>query len=376
MQSAFLPRTTLAPDEQRMNFMMIDNAVMDVLTSPEAEAICSKMFLIYARLKRADWKLWERPGVLGITGDGAQTAWQVLCDLAGVASATLNKALKWMAERKVIAYFAKKNGIGIRIYFNVAATSIKPREKNLRLVPASPENAPASFAEAPLSESVAFLKNQNSDVVASRDLDTPTATLTESEAIAAPTEPTLVARESAPFAATRPPLRLVPPVQAPPAPSIEARLLALEAFVRQIDISLRDLAKHVPDRDWLERVGLPKMMRVLFAEFYRKQPSSKSSNAYVGAAPPTPPMEQAVRLPAYSEFWQSVLPNIRGAMSEQNFQAWFAPLNAIQRDGATVITAPDQVFQEWLENNYAHVLDGAGLTNRKWEFSLSTREGD
>lgn len=359
-----------------MNFTMIDNAVMDVLTSPEAEAICSKMFLIYARLKRADWKLWERPGVLGITGDGAQTAWQVLCNLAGVASATLNKALKWMAAQKVIAYFAKKNGIGIRIYFNVAATSIKPREKNLRLVPASPENAPASFTEAPLSESVAFLKNQNSDLDAQRDLDTPTATLNESEAIAAPTEPTLVARESVPFAATRPPLRLVPPVQAPPTTSLEARLVALEAFVRQMNASLRELSQQVPDRDWLERVGLPKMTRVLFAEFYRKQPRGKPNNAYVGAAPPTPPAEQTVRLPAYSEFWQSVLPNIRAAVSEQNFQAWFAPLNAIQRDGATVITAPDPVFQEWLENNYDDVLESAGLTNRVWEFLLSKREGD
>ncbi|MFN7929335.1 MAG: hypothetical protein U0Y68_15590 [Blastocatellia bacterium] len=293
---------------------MIDNAVMDLLTSPEAEAICSKMFLIYARLKRADWQLWERPGVLGIIGDGAQTAWQVLCNLAGVASATLNKALKWMSERKVIAYFAKKNGIGIRIYFNVAATSIKPREKNLRLVPASPENAPASLAEAPLSESVALLKNQNSDLAAAREIETPTAIPTESTSVS---EPTSVAPESAPFAPTRPPLRLVPPVQAPPAPSIEAHLLALEAFVRQMDASLRELAKQVPDRDWLERVGLPKMTRVLFAEFYRKQPSSKSNNAYVGAAPPTPPTEQAVRLPVYSEFWQSVLPGIQAAVSEQ-----------------------------------------------------------
>lgn len=353
-----------------MNFTMIDNAVMDLLTSSEAEAICSKMFLIYARLKRADWKLWERPGVLGVTGDGAHTAWQLLCDLAGVASATLNKALKWMAEQKVIAYFAKKNGIGIRIYFNVAATSIKPREKNLRLVPASPENAPASFAEAPLSESVAFLKNQNSDLVASRDLETPTAIPPESAATSEVTEPTSATTDCALLAPTRPPLRLVPPVQAPPAPSIEARLLALESFVRQLDTSLRDLAKHVPDRDWLERVGLPKMTRVLFAEFYRKQPNSKSNNANVGAAPPTPPMEQAVRLPAYSKFWQSVLPRIRSAVNEQNFDAWFAPLNAIQRNGATVITAPDQVFQEWLENNYAEVLDGAGLTKRAWEFTM------
>jgi hypothetical protein len=370
MQSAFLPRTTLAPDEQRMNFTMIDNAVMDLLTSPEAEAICSKMFLIYARLKRADWKLWERPGVLGVTGDGEHTAWQILCDLAGVASATLNKALKWMAERKVIAYFAKKNGIGIRIYFNVAATSIKSREKNLRLVPTSPENAPASFAETPLSESVAFLKNQNSDVVASRDLDTPTASPTESAAISGTTEPTSVVPEMAPFAPTRAPLRLVPPVPAQPAPTVEVRLLALEAFVRQIDASLRKLAKQVPDRDWLERVGLPKMTRVLFAEFYRKQPRGKSNNADVGASPPTPPAEQAVRLPAYSAFWQSVLPRIQSVVSEQNFQAWFAPLNVIQRDGASIITAPDKVFQEWLEGNYADVLDGAGLTNRGWEFTL------
>jgi hypothetical protein len=165
-------------------------------------------------------------------------------------------------------------------------------------------------------------------------------------------------------------------VQAPPAPNLEARLLALEAFVRQMNTSLQELSQQVPNRDWLERVGLPKMTRVLFAEFYRKQPRDKSNNAYVGASPPTPPTEQAVRLPAYSDFWQSVLPSIQAAVNEQNFQTWFVPLNAIQRDGATVITAPDQVFQEWLENNYADVLESAGLTNRAWEFSLSNREGD
>lgn len=247
------------------------------------------------------------------------------------------------------------------------------RKKNLRLVPASPENAPASFAEAPLSESVAFLKNQNSDLVAAREIEMPTAIPTESTSVS---EPTSVAPESAPFAPTRPPLRLVPPVQAETATTLEARLLALEVFVRQMDASLRELAKQVPDRDWLERVGLPKMTRVLFAEFYRKQPRGKPNNAYVGAAPPTPPAEQAVRLPVYSEFWQSVLPGIQAAVNEQNFQAWFAPLNAIQRNGTTVIIAPDQVFQEWLENNYAHVLDGAGLTNRVWEFLLSKREGE
>ncbi|MBS1807634.1 MAG: hypothetical protein JST84_05525 [Acidobacteria bacterium] len=137
-----------------------------------------------------------------------------------------------------------------------------------------------------------------------------------------------------------------------------------------MDASLRELAKQVPDRDWLERVGLPKMTRVLFAEFYRKQSRGKPNNAYVGAAPPTPPSEQMVRLPAYSEFWQSVLPSIQATVNEQNFQVWFAPLNAIQRDGVTVITAPDQVFQDWLENNYADVLDSVGLTNRAWEFTL------
>lgn len=51
-------------------------------------------------------------------------AWSVLCDLVGVASATASKALRWMHEQGIIGYFSAKNGLGLRIFLNRAASSI------------------------------------------------------------------------------------------------------------------------------------------------------------------------------------------------------------------------------------------------------------
>lgn len=360
MQPAFLPRTTLLPDQQRTNFTLIDNPVIDLLTSAEAEAACSKMFLIYTRLKRADWKLWERPGVLGITGDGAQTAWQILCELAGVASATLNKAIKWMAEHHVIAYFARKNGIGIRIYFNIAASSVKTRpEKNLRLVPTSPDEARTSINEAPLLESEAFLDNQNSDLdgapkAAPEALETSDATpaVTKSE----PTPPAAPVR-----------LSLVPPLpQTPPTETLSDQLTKLERL-------LLHLKATVPDRDWLEKAGLPKIARVAVAEAMRATKARSTNNAYVGASASIeetkspPPVE-------HSDFYRNVLAQLRSQVSAEALQCWFEPLNVIERGATKVVRAPDDVFQQWLESNYAEVLAGVGLTNCQWEFPKERNE--
>ena len=81
----------------------------------------------------------------------------------GVASATARKALAWMNEQGIIGYHAGKNGVGIRIFINRAASSIgrKPDQgqKNLRLVPASSADSRTSSVEAPFKESFAMLDN-------------------------------------------------------------------------------------------------------------------------------------------------------------------------------------------------------------------------
>src|ERR1044072_5373112 len=104
------------------------------------------MSKIYLRLVNAPDQYWERDGVLRFEAEcreGKQVkAWDVLCELLGVASATANKALSWMHDQGIIGYFAGKNGVGIRIFLNRAANSIGNRphssgKKILEFAPAS-----------------------------------------------------------------------------------------------------------------------------------------------------------------------------------------------------------------------------------------------
>src|SRR5215208_2441826 len=81
-------------------------------------------------------------------GKGISTR-PVLCEVVGVASATANKALRWMHEEGVIGYYAGKNGAGLRVFLNRAASSIGMRgassgQKILRLAHASSGRGHAS----------------------------------------------------------------------------------------------------------------------------------------------------------------------------------------------------------------------------------------
>ena len=147
----FVRRTALQDDEYRVNFKQLDNDVIAALVSPAARAVTPLMSAIYLGLLAAPLACWEREGVLRFTGETTQherlTAWQQLRQLTGVANSTLAKALQWLHEQSLIGYVAHKNGVGIRIFLNRAAASIRSRttQKNLRLVP-----APSSAAAAPL----------------------------------------------------------------------------------------------------------------------------------------------------------------------------------------------------------------------------------
>lgn len=162
----FIRRTQLGPHEYRTNFRQLDCEVIAALVSEEAGRVTSQMSKIYLCLVNAPAGLWERDGVLRLTGrevEGKwQTAWEQLVGLTGVASATARKALLWMSEQAIIGYYAGKNGVGIRIFINRAASSVgnrpRPGEKILRLVQASPGAPRASADEAPFSDSFADLK--------------------------------------------------------------------------------------------------------------------------------------------------------------------------------------------------------------------------
>jgi hypothetical protein len=170
-QCQFVRRTTLNPDEYRKNFRQIDCQVIEALTSPEADQVTSQMSKIYLRLANSSQECWERGGVLRFAGCEREgkwlTAWEQLVSLSGVASATARKALAWMSQRGIIGYYAGKNGAGIRIFFNRAASSIGQRhgqgQKNLRLIRASTGASHTSFGEAGFKETHADINNLELD---------------------------------------------------------------------------------------------------------------------------------------------------------------------------------------------------------------------
>jgi hypothetical protein len=153
----FLRKTTLEDNEYRRNFRQIDNDVIEVITSMEADAVTPLMSKIYLRLLKAPDQYVESSGVLRfeeeIREGKRRKAWQVLCELLRVSSSTANKAIKWLAEVGIIGYFSGKNGVGLRIFLNRASSSIgikshSAAKKNLSFSPAPPGETRASFGEA------------------------------------------------------------------------------------------------------------------------------------------------------------------------------------------------------------------------------------
>jgi len=166
----FVRRTSLGPNEYRKNFRQIDGDVISAVTSAEADHVTPLMSKIYLRLANAPPQYWERDGVLRFEGeigdDKRVTAWDELCKAVGVASATANKALRWMHEQGIIGYFAGKNGVGIRIFINRASSSIGTRtagKKILEFPGASLPEARTSAGEAAFSDSFADLEVSDTD---------------------------------------------------------------------------------------------------------------------------------------------------------------------------------------------------------------------
>jgi hypothetical protein len=269
LKTPFVRRTYLEPDEYQADFTQIDNEVLRVLKSPEARQVTNLMSHIYISLKTAPAEFWERQGVLRFAGEerGGEklTAWQRLCDLCDVASATLSRALKWLHERGIIGYSASGNGWGIRIFLNRAARSIRrlPPQKNLRLVPTSIPAPPTSKNE------VAFKDDLSKSV---QEVTHPHAAPDGARRSLAEVEPK-------------------PVEQPPPAPSA----WEVAALVRsEVADQVNQVRREVTDlREWLNRSGMPKVARVAMAETFRLLrsaglvPRRKGDGGLsVGAAPP------------------------------------------------------------------------------------------
>lgn len=169
----FARRTSLAPNEYHKNFHKIDEEVIAVMTSPEADAVTPLMSKIYLRLVNAPREFWEQKGVLRFTAQEKEgklvKASTVLCDYLCVARATVSKALKWMHEQGIIGYFAAKNGVGVRIFLNRATSSIGVRpittdQKFLQFPGGSNEAQAGSQNEPAFNDSFAVSEKSDTDI--------------------------------------------------------------------------------------------------------------------------------------------------------------------------------------------------------------------
>jgi hypothetical protein len=301
----FIRRTELRPNEYRKNFHQIDREILSAVTSEEADRVTPLMSKIYLRLVNAPEKYWEREGVLRIEAEVRDEklvkAWSVLCDLVGVASATASKALRWMHEQGIIGYFSGKNGVGLRIFLNRAASSVGVRpgpagKKILAFAPASPGGAPASADEAAFMDSFAVREVLDTD----KNPRAPKngADTEQVDKISPESAPPLPANHHRPSTA----------------PDTSRRRgsepLLLETVVTrlraELEPAMREAARqaaareHERTREWLENRGLPKAARVAQHEAYNvlrkygvisESPRPARSQAEVGRsgyAPPAP----------------------------------------------------------------------------------------
>ena len=297
----FVRRTQLNAQEYRTNFRQLDCEVISALISEEATRVTSQMSKIYLCLINAPVELWERDGVLRFTGcerEGKwQTAWEQLVELAGVASATARKALAWMSEQAIIGYYAGKNGVGIRIFINRAASSIahKPEagQKILRLVQASSSTPRTSQNEAAFNDSFAVLETLDTDINSRAPQDGADNTMVD-KISSAPPRPISTNQLSS----TRP---CNTTAQTPGVFALDEIVTRLRAELEPaMQSAARNAAaqEHERTREWLENRGLPKAARVAQHEAYNvlrkygvisESARSSSTHAEVGRSDYIPP---------------------------------------------------------------------------------------
>jgi hypothetical protein len=281
----FVRKTQLATNEYHKNFLQIDREIIAALTSAEADQVTPLISKIYLCLVNAPAKYWEREGVLRFEAEceeGKQVkAWTALCQLLGVASATANKALTWLHEVGIIGYFAGKNGVGIRIFLNRAASSIGVRtfsggKKILAFAPASNNNPPASQNEPRFKDTYGDLENLDSDI-------NPGAPKNGAE-----TNP--VGKKS-----SEPAPALSGDFRAPSRPEEREVELAgtggkisvseiVQRLASELEPSINTAARRAAAREWLETKGLPKAARVAQREAYNVLRSHGLINASAQAS--------------------------------------------------------------------------------------------
>jgi hypothetical protein len=298
----FIRKTQLAPNEYRKNFQQIDRETLSAVTSAEADHVTPLMSKIYLRLVNAPESYWEREGVLRIEAELREKklvkAWAVLCDLVGVASATASKAIRWMHEQGIIGYFSGKNGVGLRIFLNRAASSIGVRQaqgskKILAFPPASSEVGHGSANEPAFNDSFAVREVSDSDInprAPKNGADNERLDKTSSDPAAS--------------ALANPSLYVKPTVASSNTPDVFSLDEVVARLKAELEPAMHTAARqaasreHERTREWLENRGLPKAARVAQHEAYNvlrkygvisESGRNSSAHAEVGRSDYTPP---------------------------------------------------------------------------------------
>jgi hypothetical protein len=362
----FVRRTQLGPNEYRKNFRQIDSDIIEAVTSPEADRVTPLMSKVYLRLVHAPARYWERDGVLRFESEprdqGNVTAWEVLCDAVGVASATARKALLWMHGQGIIGYFAGKNGVGIRIFLNRAASSIGNRggQKILEFPHASSGEARTSAGEAAFSDSFA-----DSEV---SDIDVNPRALKSG---AGQTKVVKNAHDPPPSYPTNLPQSVVfengPPSRA--ALRVEVPVEEIVSRLRhELEPTLRSAARHAAaeeherTREWLENRGLPKAARVAQQEAYNvlrryglisESPHPARSQAEVGRSSYAPPMPHRLSAEEVTELAQACV-----AMLETQGQSIEVTLSEMSSEAGGFLLPEDAVRVREKANSLLSAGDG------------------
>ncbi|MEJ7616608.1 MAG: hypothetical protein WKF30_06490 [Pyrinomonadaceae bacterium] len=278
----FVRRTSLNRDENRIRFCQIDRETIEVVSSPEASRVTNLMSKVYLRLVNAPVDCWEKQGVLRLTGVEREgkwlTAWDQLLILTDVASATAHKALTWLHSQGVIGYDAYRNGVGIRIFINLASSSIRKaqdgREKFLPASHTSQQKNSTSGRETPF-------KDLSSETEI-RDININSHAPENGAAEAQICDLTQTLKESVvpPTASAQPSLpRSQAPTQAPTqAPLNDIRIAPIHDIVRMVKAELEPTLKTAVfqaaarevahTREWFENKALPKAVRIAQKESY------------------------------------------------------------------------------------------------------------
>jgi hypothetical protein len=271
----FLRKTTLGGTEANTNFKMLDDDVAEAITSAEADEVTPLMSKVYTRLLLTPTGMREGVRVLRFAGEEREgkwvTAWEQLRGHLRVSSETARKALRWMHGQGIIGYYSGKNGVGIRIFLNRAANSVASKreaqtENFLPFARASDGRLRTSPRDTPFKDSFAVLEVLDSNLkppAPKNGADSTTLANAPSEAHVRPTpsSPTYTLPGGA-FST-----RVERHFEIPSGQIVQRLRDELEPLLRQI--ARRAAAdEHERTREWLERSGLPKAVRVAQRETY------------------------------------------------------------------------------------------------------------